>query len=47
MFTAGIMVVGYSFVFLRRCRVADAMVAHAFLDLILFFSLSLQRWVAG
>lgn len=35
--------VAFSLVFLRRRRVADAMVAHAVLDLIVVFSLSTQR----
>ena len=43
MITTGIMGVGFSLVFLRRRRVADAMVAHAVLDLIVVFSLSTQR----
>lgn len=43
MITTGIMGVGYSLVFLRRRRVADAMVAHAFMDVLVVVSLSTQR----
>lgn len=43
MITTGLMGVGYSLVFLRRRRVADAMVAHAFMDVLVVVSLSTQR----
>jgi membrane protease YdiL (CAAX protease family) len=43
MISAAVMGLGYSLVFLRRRRVADAMIAHAFMDLMIVLPLSIAH----
>jgi membrane protease YdiL (CAAX protease family) len=47
MITTGVMAIAFSLVYLRRRRVADAMVAHAALDLIVVFALYARPPQAG